>query len=149
MVALAGEAHASRLEDLATVDAEKRFGRTLLEELGSERYTQLRDSEAFGSLVRLGRSAEAAGHDAEQMLRDVVAQGRLDDVHDLGKVLHWRTEQAVEVADRRQVREDERRVDQAVEDQAATVTAAVGETQLLGGVDRPSRRPHDRLRNCS
>ncbi|MFD4143052.1 MobF family relaxase [Streptomyces sp. NPDC058572] len=119
--------HSYEMEDLSTEAAETRFGRVLHEELGPERYRELRDSEAYGSLVRLGRSAEAEGHDATEMMRAVVHQGRLDDVKDLGKVLHWRLEQDIDTADRRQVQANERRVRVAVETQEATVNDLMGQ----------------------
>ncbi|MGW2749323.1 hypothetical protein ACWC5O_45540, partial [Streptomyces sp. NPDC001450] len=123
--------HSYEMEDLQNRDAEKRFGRVLYEKLG-DRFSKVRDSEAYGSLIRLGRSAEAAGHDAVEMMRDITERG-LDDAKDLAKVLHWRAEQAIEDADRRQVRADEQRVREAVEEQERTVTAAMGEAQLVGG----------------
>src|SRR5690606_41867129 len=85
------------------------------------------DSEAYGSLVRLGRSAEAEGHDATALLRDVVQQGRLEDAKDLGKVLHWRLEQSIDAAERRQVQSSEQRLRWAVETQEATVTDLMGQ----------------------
>ncbi|MGW7222453.1 MobF family relaxase [Streptomyces sp. NPDC054826] len=119
--------HTYEMEDLATEDATVRFGRLLHEELGPDRYRELRDSEAYGSLVRLGRSAEAEGHDATALLRDVVQQGRLEDAKDLGKVLHWRLEQSIDAAERRQVQADEQRVREAVETQEATVNDLMGQ----------------------
>ncbi|MFI9824590.1 MobF family relaxase [Streptomyces sp. NPDC052013] len=112
--------HTFELEDLSTEYAATKLGRVLYEELGPERYEELASSEAFGSLVRLGRAAEAAGHDAEGIMR-TVAQGRLEDAKDLAKVLHWRAERELEAAERRQVRADEQRVREAVEKQETTV----------------------------
>ncbi|MFF8414931.1 MobF family relaxase [Streptomyces omiyaensis] len=119
--------HTFEMEDLATEEATARFGHVLHDELGPDRYRELRDSEAYGSLVRLGRSAEAEGHSATAMLRDLIQQGRLDDAKDLGKVLHWRLEQSIEAAERQQVRADEQRVREAVETQESTVNDLMGE----------------------
>ncbi|WP_078894846.1 MobF family relaxase [Streptomyces sp. NRRL S-1022] len=118
--------HTFELEDLATEHATTKLGRVLYEELGAERYSELASSEAFGSLIRLGRAAEAAGYDAEGIMR-TVAQGRLEDAKDLGKVLHWRAERELEAAERRQVRADEQRVREAVERQEATVNDLMGQ----------------------
>ncbi|TFE54686.1 conjugal transfer protein TraA [Streptomyces sp. ICN441] len=127
--------HAFELEGLSTEAAELRFGRVLHEQLGAERYRELRDSEAYSSLVRLGRSAEAEGHDAIDLMRDVIGQGRLEDAKDLGKVLHWRLEQRIDAAERHQVRTDERRVREAVEAQERTVTDLMGELSTLPVAD--------------
>ncbi|MER6138313.1 MobF family relaxase [Streptomyces sp. NPDC001815] len=115
--------HTFELEDLASEHAEKKFGTVLFEKLG-DKFAKVRDSEAYGSLIRLGRAAEASGHDAVQMMGDI-SQRTLDDAKDLAKVLHWRAERELETADRRQVQTDERRVRQAVEQQETTVTAAM------------------------
>ncbi|NED04667.1 hypothetical protein G3I55_23725, partial [Streptomyces sp. SID6648] len=72
------------------------------------------------SLIRLGRSAEAAGHNALEMMRSIT-EGGLDDAKDLAKVLHWRAERELEAAERRQVRADEARVQEAVETQERAV----------------------------
>src|SRR5690606_12980613 len=61
------------------------------------------------------------------LLRDVVQQGRLEDAKDLGKVLHWRLEQSIDAAERRQVQADEQRVREAVEIQEATVNDLMGQ----------------------
>ncbi|MGW2426035.1 MobF family relaxase [Streptomyces sp. NPDC001709] len=122
--------HTFELEDLATEHATTKLGRVLYEELGPERYSELASSEAFGSLIRLGRAAEAAGHDAEGIMR-TVAQGRLEDAKDLGKVLHWRAERELEDAERRQVRADEQRVREAVERQEATVNDLMGQQAVI------------------
>ncbi|MFD5234305.1 MobF family relaxase [Streptomyces qaidamensis] len=129
--------HAFELEDLSTEYAATKLGRVLYEELGPERYEELASSEAFGSLVRLGRAAEAAGHDAEGIMR-TVAQGRLDDAKDLGKVLHWRAERELEAAERRQVRADEQRVREAVEQQETTVNDLMAQLSVasVAHVDR-------------
>ncbi|MEJ8662288.1 MobF family relaxase [Streptomyces sp. MS1.AVA.4] len=121
--------HTFELEDLSTEHATTKLGRVLHEELGPERYEELANSEAFGSLVRLGRAAEAAGHDAEGIMR-TVAQGKLDDAKDLAKVLHWRAERELEAAERRQVRADEQRVNEAIEQQEETVAEATAAAQL-------------------
>lgn len=115
--------HTFELEDLATEQAEKRFGRVLFERLGAK-FNEVRDSEAYGSLIRVGRAAEAAGHDAVQLMQDIT-QRTLDDAKDLAKVLHWRAERELEVADRRQVQADEQRVREAVEQQETAVTEAM------------------------
>ncbi|WP_406730002.1 MobF family relaxase (plasmid) [Streptomyces sp. GD-15H] len=129
--------HTFELEDLSTEHAGTKLGRVLYEELGPERYEELASSEAFGSLVRLGRAAEAAGHDAEGIMR-TVAQGRLDDAKDLAKVLHWRAERELEAAERRQVRADEQRVREAVEEQETTVNDLMGQLSVapVAHVDR-------------
>ncbi|MGR3939076.1 MobF family relaxase [Streptomyces sp. BRA346] len=119
--------HSFELEDLSAEHAEKKFGRVLYEKLG-ERFSKVRDSEAYGSLIRLGRSAEAAGHDAMKMMQDIT-QRTLDDAKDLAKVLHWRAERELEAADRRQVQADERRVREAVEQQEKAVTEAMATGQ--------------------
>ncbi|WP_393101431.1 MobF family relaxase [Streptomyces sp. LN325] len=115
--------HTFELEDLSTEQAEKRFGLVLFEKLG-DRFSAVRDSEAYGSLIRLGRAAEAAGHDATEMMRKITQRG-LDDAKDLASVLHWRAERELETADRRQVLADERRVREAVEQQEKAVTEAM------------------------
>ncbi|MFI1291646.1 MobF family relaxase [Streptomyces sp. NPDC020792] len=129
--------HTFELEDLSTEYAATTLGRVLYEELGPERYEELASSEAFGSLVRLGRAAEAAGHDAEGIMR-TVAQGRLDDAKDLAKVLHWRAERELEAAERRQVRADEKRVREAVEQQETTVNDLMAQLSVtpVAHVDR-------------
>ncbi|MGW4623483.1 MobF family relaxase [Streptomyces sp. NPDC004592] len=126
--------HAFELEDLSTEYATTKLGRVLYEELGPERYEELASSEAFGSLVRLSRAAEAAGHDAEGIMR-TVAQGRLDDAKDLAKVLHWRAERELEAAERRRVRVDEQRVWDAVEQQEETVAEVTAAAQLQHSED--------------
>lgn len=123
--------HSYELEDIATQDAEKRFGQALFARLG-DKFKAVRDSEAYGSLIRLGRSAEAAGHDALQIMRDITQRG-LDDAKDVAKVLHWRAEEAVKDADRRQVRADEQQIAAVVEEQQRTVTGAVGDMQTVAG----------------
>lgn len=130
--------HSYELEDLATKDAEKKFGRGLFEKLG-DKFSKVRDSEAYGSLIRLGRSAEAAGHDAMKMMETITGSGRgLDDAKDLAKVLHWRAERELETADRRQVQADEARVSEAVETQERTVNELMGELSVapVAHVDR-------------
>jgi len=128
--------HSYELEDLATKDAEKKFGRVLFEELG-DKFSKVRDSEAYGSLIRLGRSAEAAGHDAMEMMRSITGGG-LDDAKDVAKVLHWRAERELEAADRRQVQADEARVREAVETQERTVNDLMAELSVapVAHVDR-------------
>lgn len=115
--------HTFELEDLSAEHAEKKFGQVLYEKLG-DRFGKVRDSEAYGSLMRLGRAAEVAGHDAMQLMQDIT-QRTLDDAKDLAKVLHWRAERELEAADRRQVQADERRVREAVEQQEKAVTEAM------------------------
>ncbi|WP_433573962.1 MobF family relaxase [Streptomyces sp. CA-251247] len=122
--------HTYELEDLSTRDAETRFGRVLHDALGPERYRELRDSEEYGSLVRLGRSAEAAGHDAHALLHEATERD-LSDAKHLGAVLHWRLEQGIETADRLQVHADERRVREAVEEQEQTATQVMSDAQLV------------------
>ncbi|MEV0137903.1 MobF family relaxase [Streptomyces globisporus] len=128
--------HSYELEDLATRDAEKKFGRVLFEKLG-DKFAKVRDSEAYGSLIRLGRSAEAAGHDAMEMMRSITDRG-LEDAKDVAKVLHWRAEQELEAADRRQVQADEARVCEAVETQEHTVNDLMAELSVapVAHVDR-------------
>lgn len=126
--------HTFELEDLSTEYATAKLGRVLYEELGPERYEELTSSEAFGSLVRLGRAAEAAGHDAEGIMRSV-AQGKLDDAKDLAKVLHWRAERELEAAERRQVRADEQRVCETVEQQEETAGEVASAAQLQHAED--------------
>ncbi|MCX4707162.1 MobF family relaxase [Streptomyces sp. NBC_01373] len=115
--------HSFELEDLSGEHAEKKFGQVLFDKLG-DKFSKVRDSEAYGSLIRLGRAAEAAGHDAVKMMHDIT-QRTLDDAKDLAKVLHWRAERELEAADRRQVQADERRVREAVEQQEKAVTEAM------------------------
>ncbi|MET7843677.1 MobF family relaxase [Streptomyces sp. NPDC005356] len=115
--------HTYEMEDLSEGHAEKKFGTILFAALG-DKFAEVRDSEAYGSLIRLGRSAEAAGHDATAMMRSITERG-LDDAKDLAKVLHWRAERELEAADRRQVQADERRVREAVEHQEDVVTDAL------------------------
>ncbi|MEV8530241.1 MobF family relaxase [Streptomyces sp. NPDC052000] len=128
--------HSYELEDLATKDAEKKFGRVLFEKLG-DKFSKVRDSEAYGSLIRLGRSAEAAGHDAMEMMRSITG-GDLADAKDVAKVLHWRAERELEAADRRQVQADEARVREAVETQERTVNDLMAELSVapVAHVDR-------------
>ena len=52
--------HSFELEDLSGEHAEKKFGRVLFDKLG-DKFSKVRDSEAYGSLIRLGRAAEADG----------------------------------------------------------------------------------------
>ncbi|MEU9056455.1 hypothetical protein AB0D37_39730 [Streptomyces sp. NPDC048384] len=59
-----------------------------------------------------------------KMMQDITER-TLDDAKDLAKVLHWRAERELEAADRRQVRADERRVQEAVEQQEKAVTGAM------------------------
>ncbi|MFF8432434.1 MobF family relaxase [Streptomyces sp. NPDC016566] len=126
--------HSFELEDLATEYATTKLGRVLYAELGAQRYKEMAGGEAFGSLIRLGRAAEAAGHDAEGIMRSV-AQGKLDDVKDLAAVLHWRAERELEAVERRQVRADEKRVREAVEQQEQAVAEATTSAQLQHGED--------------
>ncbi|MFD8242399.1 MobF family relaxase [Streptomyces albidoflavus] len=120
--------HSYELEDLSTRDAEKKFGRVLVEKLGS-RFAIVRNSEAYGSLIRLARSAEAAGHDAMKMMRSITERG-LDDAKDAAKVLHWRAERHFEDVERRQVQADEARVVEAVESQERAVNELMAELSL-------------------
>lgn len=122
------------LEDLQTEDAARRYGQVLHDALGPEAYQQVRYEEGFASLLRLARSAEAAGHDAEQLLTNATERD-LSDADQMSSVLHWRLEQGIEAADRAQVRADERQVREAVEAQERTVTGLVGELQVQQPAD--------------
>lgn len=51
---------------------------------------QLAADDAFGSLERLLRTAELAGHDPDAVLSGAVTDRSLDDAHHPAQVLHWR-----------------------------------------------------------
>ncbi|WP_306324110.1 MobF family relaxase, partial [Streptomyces sp. CC224E] len=119
--------HSFELEDLAGEAAEKRFGSVLFQRLG-EKFGKVRDSEAYKSLIRLGRSAEADGHDGVAMMERITERS-LDTAKDWAKTLHWRAERDLEAVERRQVRADEQRVQEAVERQEEAVTQALTTSQ--------------------
>ncbi|MFJ4851684.1 MobF family relaxase [Streptomyces sp. NPDC088733] len=128
------------LEDLQIEHAGARYGQVLFEALGEDGYRQIRDEAAYGSLLQLARSAEFAGHDAEQLLTSVT-EADLSDAKTLSSVLHYRLTREIERADRALVREAEQQVREAVVRQQDAVkevfTAAPGiEDSLQALVDQ-------------
>ncbi len=102
------------LEDLMTREAEVRYGRVLFGEAGPaiyERATAESDGKRWNSVLRLARQVDAAGLDAEQMLRDAVTAPRgFDDARTISGVIHDRLKIAFKDAERAQIRADEQTV---------------------------------------
>ncbi|MFD4056407.1 AAA family ATPase, partial [Streptomyces californicus] len=107
-------------------DAEKRFGRALLDALGPEGYAQCSSEEAYGSLMRLAREVEEKGFDAEDLLVRTARSRELDSADDTSKVLHHRLKAAYRLVEKDQINaekaeqraalaEQERKVDVAIE----------------------------------
>ncbi|MEV0573167.1 hypothetical protein AB0H79_11805 [Micrococcus luteus] len=74
------------------VEAQTRRWVTLLAEAGltTEQLTGLIDADSFGVLSAELRRLEAVGHNVDQLLTTVTRAGRLDDVEDIGSLLHYR-----------------------------------------------------------
>ncbi|MFB7677870.1 MobF family relaxase [Kitasatospora purpeofusca] len=117
------------LDDLQREHAETAYGTVIRDVLGEQAYTELRDADSYGPLIRLVRHAGAEGHDAQELLRQALA-APLTDAKDPGSVLHWRLEGHIEAAERARVRADERDVLAQVEAQQVAVPEVVGAAEL-------------------
>ncbi|MFE5730243.1 MobF family relaxase [Streptomyces sp. NPDC056528] len=84
-------------------DAETRFGRTLLDALSPEDYARVSSGEAYGSLMRLARTVEERGFDAEDLLYRTARSRELDTADDASKTMHYRLKNAYNLAERDRV----------------------------------------------
>lgn len=76
--------------DCVAEEARQRYDAVLVEVLGADRASQVRNDEAAGPLFRLVRSAEVDGHDPRELLTHTVAERELDTADSLAEVLHYR-----------------------------------------------------------
>ncbi|MFI1734936.1 MobF family relaxase [Streptomyces acidicola] len=84
-------------------DAEKRFGKALLGALGPEDYARVSSGEAYGSLMRLARTVEERGFDAEDLLVRTARSRELDTADDASKAMHHRLKNAYRLVERDQI----------------------------------------------
>ncbi|MFF0142684.1 MobF family relaxase [Streptomyces sp. NPDC005227] len=159
--AIAGELE--RREHLAAIQpawagvkdqhAETRYGKALLDALGPEDYARVSSGEAYGSLMRLARTVEERGFDAEDLLVRTARSRELDTADDASKAMHHRLKNAYNLVERDQIRAEkaeqrealaaqEQTIDTAIE--AGQATASPEELkQLLDAADEAARvHPH-------
>ncbi|WP_240152296.1 MobF family relaxase [Streptomyces mobaraensis] len=106
-------------------DAEKRFGKALLDAIGPEAYEQCAGSEAYGSLMRLAREVEDKGFDAADLLTRTARSRELDTADDNSKVLHHRLKSAYQLAVQDQVNAEKAEQRAALAEQEEKVSAAI------------------------
>ncbi|OEV12472.1 MobF family relaxase [Streptomyces nanshensis] len=113
--------------------AEARYGRVLLQTLGAHEYATLTSEEAYGSLMRLARQVEEAGHDVEDMLRRTALSREFDTADSNSKVMHYRLTNAWNLARQDQARVEKAEQHQAVreQEQRAEETAGLVNTGAL------------------
>ncbi|MFD5906535.1 MobF family relaxase [Streptomyces microflavus] len=109
--AIAGELE--RREHLAALEpvwsgvkeqnAEIRYGKALLDALGPEDYARVTSGEAYGSLMRLARTVEERGFDAEDLLVRTARSRELESAEDASKAMHHRLKNAYKLVERDQV----------------------------------------------
>jgi hypothetical protein len=87
-------------------DAEKRFGKALLNALGPEDYARVSSGEAYGSLMRLARTVEERGFDAEDLLVRTARSRELYTADDASKAMHHRLKNAYNLVQRDQINEE-------------------------------------------
>ncbi|MGD6757284.1 MobF family relaxase [Streptomyces sp. BH105] len=133
------EAELERREHLAVLEpvwsgvkdqqAEEKYGKALLQALGTEEYERLTSEESYGSLLRLARHVEEQGHDAEDLLVRTARSRELDTADDHSATLYWRLEKAFDHAERAQVLAEEAEQRAAVAEQRQKVDEAIGNGQ--------------------
>ncbi|MCX4462432.1 AAA family ATPase [Streptomyces sp. NBC_01728] len=84
-------------------DAEKRYGKALYDALGPDDYARVSSGEAYGSLMRLARTVEERGFDAENLLVRTARSRELDTADDASKAMHHRLKNAYRLVERDQV----------------------------------------------
>ncbi|MFI8992148.1 MobF family relaxase [Streptomyces antimycoticus] len=117
-------------KDLASQDAEKRYGTILLQAYGEDGYRQLRGEEGYGSLMRLTRHAADQGRDAELMLQKVTGGRGLEDAGSGTAVLHWRLEKELEKAEKAEARQREQEIQSSVDEHHQQVSELMQAQQL-------------------
>ncbi|WP_248283055.1 MobF family relaxase [Streptomyces sp. RLA2-12] len=110
-------------------DAEKRFGKALLGALGPEDYARVSSGEAYGSLMRLARTVEERGFDAEDLLVRTARSRELDTADDASKAMHHRLKNAYRLVERDQVNEEKAEQRAALAEQKQKVDDAIATGQ--------------------
>ncbi|WP_329167580.1 AAA family ATPase (plasmid) [Streptomyces sp. NBC_01717] len=131
-------------------DAERRYGKALLDALGSEGYARISSGEAYGSLMRLARSVEESGFDAEELLVRTARSRELDSANDASKTMHYRLQCAYQLVERDQINAEKAEQRAALAAQKQKVDAAIAAGQhpvdperLQQLVDTPEPEPAD------
>ncbi|MFJ2561260.1 MULTISPECIES: MobF family relaxase [unclassified Streptomyces] len=106
-------------------DAEKRFGKALLGALGPEDYARVSSGEAYGSLMRLARTVEERGFDAEDLLVRTARSRELDTADDASKAMHHRLKNAYRLVERDQVNAEKAEQRAALAEQVQKVDDAI------------------------
>ncbi|MQS17952.1 relaxase domain-containing protein [Streptomyces kaniharaensis] len=111
------------LEDMVTRADDVRFRRVLLDAVGEDVYhraVEELEGKPWNSVVRLARTVEQHGHDAEEMLARVARERGFHDADVASKALHYRLKGALATAERVQARQDQAAVEQAEATERAT-----------------------------
>lgn len=133
--------------------AETRYGKALLDALGPEDYARVSSGEAYGSLMRLARTVEERGFDAEDLLVRTARSRELETADDASKAMHYRLKNAYNLVERDQIHAEKAEQREALAAQKQTVDAAIetGQAtatpedlqQLLDAADEAARvHPH-------
>lgn len=131
--AIAGELE--RREHLAALEpvwsgvkdqaAETRYGKALLDALGPEDYARVSSGVAYGSLMRLARTVEERGFDAEDLLVRTARSRELASAEDASKAMHHRLKNAYNLVERDQIRAEKTEQREALAAQEQLVDAAI------------------------
>ncbi|WP_431776327.1 MobF family relaxase [Streptomyces cucumeris] len=106
-------------------DAEKRYGKALLDALGPQDYARVSSGEAYGSLMRLARTVEERGFDAEDLLVRTARSRELDTADDASKAMHHRLKNAYHLVERDQLNAEKAEQRAALAAQEQKVDAAM------------------------